>query len=122
MFPDCWLNGIPLFKDNNMSWHKITLTKEQVARGKISEVQHIFFDFILSMAGELNTSQLTMLSGRSGSNEYIIYLSPNCLAVPELKTLISAYEGKPCAIPSSGSISFLAGDSVFAQQFIRYER
>jgi len=105
-----------------MNWHKITLAKKEVARGKISEVQHTFFDFILSMSGELNTSQLTMLSGWSDNNEYIIYLSPKCITIPELKILINAYEGVHCSLPSSGSISFLAGDSVFAQQFVRYER
>jgi len=63
---------VQLIKGVVMSWQKITLSNKDVINGKISEIQHIFFDFIVSIYAEINTSQFVMLSGSSADDEYIL--------------------------------------------------
>lgn len=105
-----------------MLWYKISLSKKDVARGKISEIQHIFFDYLLSIYAEINTSELAMLADSTDFSDYKIYLSPKCSTIPTLKVLLDAYSAEQYELPSTGNIAFLAGDIKFAKPFIRYQR
>ena len=105
-----------------MLWYKISLSKKDVANGKINEIKNIFYDYLIANYTDINTSELTLLSVSNGLNDYKIYFSPKCATVNDFTILFDAYSAEKCTPPDSGKISFLAGDKTFAQKFIRYQR
>lgn len=105
-----------------MAWHKITLSKEEVLSGKISEIQHLFRDVFQSHITDFNMSEVVMLSDDLPHDKFIIYFSPKCLTVSTLVDLLDTYSAEKCDPPFKGNIGLLCGDADFAQKFIRYER
>lgn len=105
-----------------MNWSKITLSKKDVARGKITEIQHLFRDILESYYTDFNMSEVVMLCDDLSHKKFIIYFSPKCLPIPGLVELLDVYSATKCDPPSTGRIRFLCGDIGFAQQFLRYKR
>ena len=91
-----------------MSWHKITLTADQVSSGLMIKIQEEFSNlYIASLAPD--GAALFSPSFPQGSSDELteFYFSP--ASMPFARVLVARYSGVPCRKPLWGGITLLVG-------------
>ena len=75
-----------------MGWHKVTITKEEIAQGRPFEIQKAFEHIFLKLGGN---KELALLgSGYNSDDTVNIYFTPKCYEIPALKVLIAELVNK----------------------------
>jgi len=90
-----------------MSWHKSTLTTEQIEEQQaLVKLEDEFEKLFMEADGP---EDMALFSDNNYIGDAIsIYFSPGCN--PSCEALISQYEGKECDPPARGDVFLLAGD------------
>jgi len=100
-----------------MDWYKITLTQDQVAEGKIAEIQDKFLEvFVISKSRE--GLVLFAASKFEDHNFTELYFTPECYENPALKMIITQSNGKPCEKPEIRGLALLLGYAKHANKLL----
>ena len=90
-----------------MSWHKISLTLEQIEKqGVLQQIEKQFEQIYLTAQGP---SDMAMFSDNDYTDSHInIYFTPGCS--PACDALISKYQGEGCPAPDVEQVSLVTGN------------
>ena len=88
-----------------MTWYKITLTDEQIAKNETAVLQQKFDQLWLSLGSR---KDMTLFAEKSaGGPSRTFFLTPACYDYA--RALIGIYSAVPCEEPPSESLSLLLG-------------
>ncbi len=88
-----------------MSWHKITMSVEQVANSEHAQLQDQVEQIIMAAGAPRDVTMFS--SGLSGNDGLSIYFSPAASTL--LEVLINSHNATTCDAPSSENLALLIG-------------
>lgn len=87
-----------------MSWHKIELNADQMAKRETANVQDAF-DILWITLG--HPKDFALLHSKASTVPIIIYISPGASKVGA--SIIKKYQGTPCSAPPTSDAGLLIG-------------